>query len=55
MTPNRFQRTSMIIKIGWGVRVVLSCAEYYLSASISQHLAGCWVMRAPFLLGYASA
>ncbi|OIW28730.1 hypothetical protein CONLIGDRAFT_681677 [Coniochaeta ligniaria NRRL 30616] len=54
MTPERFDGSSFVIKIGWGIHPLLAWAEYYLSASISQHLAGCSIMRAPFLLGIAA-
>jgi hypothetical protein len=51
MTPERFDGSGFVIKIAWGVRLLLAWAEFSLTASISQHLAGCQIMRAPYLLG----
>ncbi|KAH8911227.1 hypothetical protein BR93DRAFT_923930 [Coniochaeta sp. PMI_546] len=54
ITPERFDGSSFVIKIGWGIHLVLAWAEYYLTASITKDLAGCSIMRAPFLLGIAA-
>lgn len=51
ITPERFDGTSFVIKIGWGIHLLLAWAEYYLTGLISKNLAGCPIMRAPFLLG----
>ncbi|KAJ9151502.1 hypothetical protein NKR19_g4917 [Coniochaeta hoffmannii] len=51
VTPERFDGSSFVIKIACAIHLLLAWAEYYLAISISQHLAGCSIMRAPFLLG----
>jgi len=51
VTPERFDGSSFVIKIACAIHLLLAWAEYYLAVSISQHLAGCSIMRAPFLLG----